>query len=206
MGLKNSLKIFASIAVMLLSLFSSAQEDKTSEAVLCIDTNTFFLISGQTQIVTPANISIQSSITGAGKLKIIGDKNTYIDAHDKSIANLCIQKVENSEITIISDIHIKQSLDMESGTITLLDFNIFLDDDASVSTGELAHIQYLGNGNIIHTSIPQLLVNLNTDFQTKQLFLNRIEDKIDIQSIPIIWIENRIKIDSFNAKPPTSPA
>jgi hypothetical protein len=204
MGLKKEILLL--LVLLLANFVSSAQQRGDERAVLRVDTNTFFHIAGETQLVTPVSISIQSSITGAGKLKIIGENTIHIDANGKTIDNLCINKNEKSKLTFSSDIHIRQSLDIQSGTIVLIDFHIFLNDNASIQIGQLAHIQHLGNGNIIRTLPPQLLVNTTTEFQLKQLFLSKIETTFYVHSKRLLRTEKRIKIDSFNFKPPTRPA
>jgi hypothetical protein len=198
--LKNILVLF--IIANGIALFS--QEE--NKALLRVDTNTFFIISHQTQLVTPANINLNSSITGKGKLKLYGKNKSNIDAHNQSIENLIIVKSETSNTYIISDIHITNSFKIKSGTLCLSDFSIFLDNGSEIKLGEYAHIQHFGNGRIIQNKLPQLLVNNSNPFQLKQFITTKQESNSFQEYKEICFIENSIRINNFNHKPPTPPA
>ncbi len=198
--LKNILVLF--ILANSIALFS--QEE--NKALLRVDTNTFFIISHQTQLVTPANINLNSSITGEGKLKLYGKNKSNIDAHNQSIENLLIVKSEFSNTHIVSNLHITNSLQIESGTLCLFDFDLFLDNESEIELGEFAHIQHFGNGKIIQNNLPQLFVTNSNTFQLKQLITTKQENNTFKEYKEICFFYNPIRINNFKNKPPTPPA
>ncbi len=177
-----------------------------SQGGIYLNKKTHFIISNKTQVVTPANLNIHSSITGKGQLKLCGKKQSDIDAHNQSIENLTIVKDEMTPTRLISAIHITNSFNVESGTLCLFDYDMFLENDAKLNIGKFAHVRYLGSGKIIHNAHPQLLVNQYSPFQLK-LFLsgepgNTSPGEYEKEG----FYYSSIKIRNFNRKPPTPPA
>ena len=107
---------------------------------------------GESASITVSNLITEADITGKGKLILLSNNNTFIDANNHSIENLVLTSA--NKVELLSNLRIVNELIIQNGELHLNDFNLLTGHNTKFDETTLLKIIQNGKGKLLQGEIP----------------------------------------------------